>query len=292
MLLEGSIPALITPWTADGHSIDEDAVKKLVEWHIEQGSSALVPCGTTGESPAFTHEEQHRMIDLVVQTAAGRIPILAGAGSNSTREAISLAANAERLGADAVLTITPYYNKPPQEGLFQHFKAVREATSLPMVLYNVPGRTGINLLPETAARVWELGGIEAVKEASGDLDQCHEMLKLGVRLLSGEDGLTWPMMALGAEGTISVVANFAPRLVADMCAAAKRGDHFEARRLHQAVWDLTQVAFCETNPIPAKTAMAEMGMCEAVFRLPLVSMSAAGKERLLRVLRQHDVLPA
>ena len=188
----GSIVAVVTPFKND--QVDFPALKKLVEWHIAQGTQGIVPCGTTGESATFSHDEQHRVIGEVVQTAAGRVPVIAGAGSNSTREAVSLAKAAEKLGADGILTITPYYNKPTPEGLFQHFKAVREATKLPMVLYNVPGRTGINMLPETTARVNNLGGIDSVKEASGSPDAVTELIGRGVRVLSGDDGMTFELI--------------------------------------------------------------------------------------------------
>ena len=287
-MFSGSIVALVTPWK-DG-KIDEASLKTLVDWHIEEGTSALLPCGTTGESPSFTHEEQHHMIAKTVEFADGRIPVIAGAGSNNTREAVSLAEAAEKHGASGILTITPYYNKPPQEGIFQHFKAVREACALPMVLYNVPSRTGINLLPETAARVAELGNVDSVKEASGDLAQAQDLLDLGVRVLSGEDGLTWPLMAIGASGVISVVANFAPRIMADICAAAAAGDMATAQKLHKTVHELTNVAFIETNPIPAKTAVAALGKCGDEFRLPLVPITDGAKATLFETLKKHSIL--
>ena len=231
------------------------------------------------------------MIALTVEAAAGRVPVLAGAGSNSTREAVSLAQAAEREGADAILTITPYYNKPTQEGIFQHFAAVRQATDLPMVLYNVPSRTGVNLSPETAVRCHrELGGILGVKEATGDLSQAQELIEHGVGVFSGEDGLTFPMLCQGALGVISVVANFAPRLMADLCSAVATADLEQARSLQSAVHELTKIAFCETNPIPAKTAMAALGFGEERFRLPLVTMTAPGKERLLTALQRYELL--
>ncbi|NRA40386.1 MAG: 4-hydroxy-tetrahydrodipicolinate synthase [Planctomycetes bacterium] len=287
-MFSGSIPALITPWK--NGSIDEDALKGLIDWHVESGTSALLPCGTTGESPSFTHEEQHHMIKRCVEIADGRLPVIAGAGSNNTKEAVSLAEAAERMGANAILTITPYYNKPPQEGIFQHFKAVREACTLPMILYNVPSRTGINLLPETAARVAALGNVDSVKEASGDLGQAQDLLDLGVRVLSGEDGLVLPLMSLGASGVISVVANFAPRIMADLCAAVSAQDLSTAQKLHSVIHDLAKVAFMETNPLPAKAALAAMGKCNEDLRLPLVPMTDAGKVTLLACLKKHGIL--
>ncbi len=284
----GSIVAIVSPFQ-DG-KLDAPALKKLVEWHIAQGTQGIVPCGTTGESSTFTHEEQHQVIDTVVQTVAGRVPVIAGTGSNSTREAVSLAAAAEKLGANGILTITPYYNKPTPEGLFQHFKAVRGATSLPMVLYNVPGRTGINMLPDTAARVWELGGIDSIKEASGSLEQVTELLSKGIRVLSGDDGLTMPFMAIGAAGVISVVANFAPKIMRQICDATASGNMEEARRLHFIVCELTKMAFCESNPIPAKAAVSALGFIREEYRLPLVPMTAGNKANLLAAMRKHGLL--
>ena len=289
-MFSGSIVAIITPFTADGEAVDYATLKQLVEWHIAQGTQGIVPCGTTGESATFSHDEQHKVIGEVVQYVAGRIPVIAGAGSNNTREAVSLAKAAEKLGADGILTITPYYNKPTPEGLFQHYAAQRQATTLPMVLYNVPGRTGCNLLADTIARVAALGGIDAVKEASGSLDQAQEILNRGIRVLSGEDGLNWPLLALGASGVIGVVANFAPKLMRQLCDAAAAGQMVEARRLHRIVHDLAKYAFSETNPIPAKTAVAALGKCREEFRLPLVTMTPAKKDALLNALRSHQLL--
>ncbi len=287
-MFSGSIVAIVTPFNGD--RVDFAALKKLVDWHIAEGTQAIVPCGTTGESATFSHDEQHQVIGEVVQFVAGRVPVIAGCGSNSTREAVDLAKAAERLGANGILTVTPYYNKPTQEGLFQHYQAQRQATSLPMVLYNVPGRTGSNLLPDTVARVAALGGIDSVKEASGSLDQAEEILERGVRVLSGEDGLTWPLMAIGASGVISVVANFAPRIMRQLCDAGAKGDVAEARRLHRVVFDLAKHAFSETNPIPAKTAVAALGRCADDLRLPLVAMTAAKKQALLEAMRRHQLL--
>jgi 4-hydroxy-tetrahydrodipicolinate synthase len=288
MPFAGSIVAIVTPFKQG--EVDFAALGKLVEWHIAQGTQAIVPCGTTGESATFAHDEQHRVIGHVVQTVAGRVPVIAGAGSNSTREAVSLAQAAEKLGADGILTITPYYNKPNQEGLFQHFKAVREATKLPLVLYNVPGRTGINLLPETSARVAALGNIDSIKDAAANLDQTQEQLERGVRVLSGDDAMTFPMMMLGASGVISVVANFAPKLMRQLCDACTAGNLPEARRLHRIVVDLAKHAFADTNPIPAKTAVAALGFCQEEFRLPLVPEQPAKREALIAAMKKHGLL--
>jgi len=287
-MFSGSLVAIITPFQDD--RVDFPALKKLIDWHIAQGTQGIVPCGTTGESATFSHDEQHQVIGEVVQMVAGRVPVIAGAGSNNTKEAVSLAKAAERLGANGVLSITPYYNKPMPEGLFQHFKAVREAIKLPIVLYNVPGRTGVNMLADTIARVAELGNIDSVKEASGSCDQAQEILNRGVRVLSGEDGLVYPLMALGASGVISVVANFAPKIMRQLCDACASGNMNEARKLHKIVFDLTKAAFCETNPMPAKAAVSALGLCREEYRLPLVKMSPAKREFLMQTLKQHKIL--
>lgn len=288
MPFAGSIVAIVTPF-ADG-KVDFAALKRMVEWHIAEGTQAIVPCGTTGESATFAHDEQHQVIGEVVQTVRGRVPVIAGAGSNSTREAVSLAQAAEKLGADGVLTITPYYNKPNQEGLFQHFKAVREATKLPLVLYNVPGRTGVNLLAETSARVAALGNVDSIKDAAANLDQTQDQLERGVRVLSGDDAMTFPMMMLGASGVISVVANFAPRIMRQLTDACAKQDIAEARRVHRIVVELAKHAFADTNPIPAKTAVAALGLCREEFRLPIVPATADKKAALLACMRKHGLL--
>lgn len=288
MPFSGSIVAIVTPFNGD--QVDVAALKRLVEWHIEQGTQGIVPCGTTGESATFAHDEQHRVIGEVVQQVRGRIPVIAGAGSNSTREAMSLARAAEQLGADGILTITPYYNKPTQEGLFQHFQAVRGATKLPMVLYNVPGRTGINLAPDTSERVAALGGVDSIKDAAANLDQTWDQLSRGVRVLSGDDALTLPMMAMGASGVISVVANFAPRLMRQLCDTCAAGDFATARRHHAVVVELAKHAFSESNPIPAKAAVAALGFCREEYRLPLVPMTSERKTAMLACLKKHGVL--
>ncbi|HYE04214.1 MAG TPA: 4-hydroxy-tetrahydrodipicolinate synthase [Planctomycetota bacterium] len=283
----GSIVAIVTPFIDD--KVDFASLRKLIDWHIAEGTQGIVPCGTTGESSTFTHEEQHQVIGEVVQHVRGRAFVIAGAGSNNTKEAVSLGKAAERLGADGILTITPYYNKPTPEGLFQHFKAVRENTRLPMVLYNVPGRTGVNMLADTVARVAELGNVDSVKEASGSCDQVHELIARGVRVLSGDDGMTLPFMALGAAGVISVVANFAPRLMRSLTDAMAKGDLVGARKAHAIVLELAKHAFSETNPIPAKTAVASLGFCRDEFRLPLVKMTPGKKEALLAALKQYGL---
>lgn len=288
MPFAGSYVAIVTPFADD--QVDMPALKKLVEWHIAQGTQGIIPCGTTGESATFSHDEQHRVIGEVVQTVRGRVPVVAGAGSNSTREAMSLAQAAERLGADGILTITPYYNKPTQEGLFQHFKAVRSATKLPMVVYNVPNRTGVNMLPETTARVNALGGVDSIKDAAGNLEQTWDQLARGVRVMSGDDAMTFPMMAMGASGVISVVANFAPRLMRELCDALAAGDLITARARHAVVVDLAKHAFIETNPIPAKAAVAALGFCQPEVRLPLVPMTPERRTAMLACMKVHGLL--
>jgi 4-hydroxy-tetrahydrodipicolinate synthase len=287
--LIGSLVAIVTPFTADG-KVDVPVLKRHIDWMIANGIQGIVPCGTTGESATFEHDEQHRVIGEVVQHVAGRVPVVAGAGSNSTREAVSLAKAAEKLGADAALTITPYYNKPTQEGLFQHFKAVHDASGIPLVLYNVPGRTGINMLPETTARVHALGNVDSVKEASGSCDAVQELLERGVPVLSGDDGMTLPFMALGAKGVISVVGNFAPAVMRALTDAAAAADLIAARKHHRVVVDLAKHAFAETNPIPAKAACEALGFGEARYRLPLVPPTPAKREALVEALRAHGLL--
>lgn len=287
-MFSGSIVALVTPYI-DG-AIDWKALKGLVEWHLANGTQGIVPCGTTGESPTFTHEEQAKVIAEVVQHVAGRVPVIGGAGSNATFEAVALAKAAERAGADGILTVTPYYNKPTPEGLFQHYRAVRDSTRLPMVLYNVPSRTGTNMDVDTVVRVAALGGIDSVKEASGSVEKAHEIVARGVRVLSGEDALTWPLMAVGASGVISVIANFAPKVMRALCDAAAKGDLAEARRQHTIVHELAKVAFCETNPIPAKTAVAALGLCREEFRLPMVPISAGARVQLMAALTKHGIV--
>jgi len=288
MPFAGSIVAVVTPFSGD--QVDFPALKKHIDWMIAEGTQGIVPCGTTGESATFSHDEQHRMIGEVVQHVRGRAFVIAGAGSNSTREAVSLGQAAEKLGADGILTITPYYNKPNQEGLYQHFAAVRAATKLPMVLYNVPSRTGTNLLPETAARVAALGGVDSIKDAAANLDQTWEQLRLGVGVLSGDDGLTFPMMAMGARGVISVVANFAPRVVRQLCDACAAGDMLAARKHHGVIVDLAKHAFADVNPIPAKSAVSALGFCAENYRLPLVPPQPEKRAAMLACMKKHGLL--
>lgn len=290
-MFRGSIVAVVTPFK-DGR-VDEEAFRKLIEFHVREGTAAIVPCGTTGESATLSHQEHERVIEMTVETVAGRVPVIAGSGSNSTTEAIRLTRHARKVGADAALLITPYYNKPTQEGLFQHFRAVAAAADLPIVLYNVPGRTGVNLLPQTVARLSGTPNIVAVKEASGSLNQVSEIIALcgdRIAVLSGDDPLTLPMLALGARGVISVTANVAPSQVAAMIAAFENGDLTRARQIHYRLRPLHEAMFYETNPIPVKTALGLMGMITPELRLPLCPLGESNVARLSAVLRESGLL--
>ena len=284
--------ALVTPFKTDG-SIDETAVRRLVRRQIEAGIHFVSPCGTTGEAPTLSHSEKLRVVQLVVDETAGRVPVLAGAGGYDTREVIELARELERVGVDGILSVTPYYNKPTQEGLFQHYKAISESTSLPIVLYNVPGRTGVNLEVATVARLSALRNIVGVKEASGNIVQMSEILA-AVRedffLVSGDDALALAVMAIGGRGLISVASNAVPAEMVQIIELAEKGDFAAARRLHGWLLPFLQVNFVEANPIPIKAAMAAMGLIEEAYRLPLVSPSAAARDRIMKVLQDLKLL--
>ena len=289
-MFQGSIVALVTPFKQG--ELDEKALRNLVEFHISEGTDAIVPCGTTGESATLSHEEHCRVIEIVIEQVNKRIPVIAGAGSNSTKEAIFLTEHAKKSGADAVLSITPYYNKPTQEGLFQHFKTIAEHVDIPMVLYNVPGRTGVNMLPETVVRLSKIKNIVGVKEASGSLDQAGAIIQHtddSFDVISGEDSLTFPMMAMGAKGVISVTANVAPKKMAQMCKAVLNNNMLEARKLHYELLDLSKAVFYETNPIPAKKAVYLMGLMENEIRLPLVEMTKENTEKLKNVMQNLGI---
>ncbi|MBE0617906.1 MAG: 4-hydroxy-tetrahydrodipicolinate synthase, partial [Proteobacteria bacterium] len=285
-MFRGAITALVTPFR-DGR-VDEDAYRKLIDWQIRQGVNGIVPCGTTGESATLSHEEHNRVIDIAVDEARGRVPVIAGTGSNSTAEAVRLTQHAKEAGADGALLITPYYNKPTQEGLYQHYKAVAEEAKFPLVLYNVPGRTGCNLLPETVARLAELPEVVGVKEATGDLKQVSDVLeKCGDRLavLSGDDFTVLPLLVLGGKGVISVLSNVVPADVAAMIAAYDAGDLARARELHFRTMPVARALFLETNPIPVKTALALMGRVGPELRLPLCPLQEANAKKLAVALR-------
>jgi len=278
--------ALVTPFRTDG-SLDEAGVRRLARRQIDAGVHFLSPCGTTGEAPTLTSDEKVRVVELVAQEAAGRVPVLAGAGGYDTREVIHLMDRMARAGADGFLSVTPYYNKPTQEGLFQHYKALSESTSLPIVVYNVPGRTGVNVEPQTLIRLSELPNIVAVKEASGNVSQMCEIcatVRDDFIVLSGDDALTLPLMAVGGHGVISVASNEAPAEMVRLVEHAEAGDFAAARRLHTRLMPLMQVNFIEANPGPVKAAMAAMGLLEEVYRLPMVSPRPASRERILHVV--------
>jgi 4-hydroxy-tetrahydrodipicolinate synthase len=290
-MFEGSGVALVTPFK--NGKIDETSLVRLIEEQIAGGTQVLIPCGTTGESATLSHEEHDRVVKLTVQAAQGRVKVLAGAGSNSTVEAMRLTQEAKKSGADGALHICPYYNKPTQEGLYRHFETIAKAVDFPVVLYNIPGRTGVNMTPSTIARLAKINGIVGIKEASGSLTQISEILELCPKdfaLLSGDDALTFPMLALGAKGAISVTANILPRPCAEMIKAAQEGDWLRARKIHFELAEINRVLFIETNPIPIKTALALMKKIEDEIRLPLVSMSPSHLEELKLVLAKYKLL--
>jgi len=286
--------ALVTPFRKDG-SVDEAAVRTLARRQIDGGVHFLSPVGTTGEAPTLSCAEKLRVIELVVEEADGKIPVLAGAGGYDTRETVTLARDIERIGADGILSVTPYYNKPTQEGLYQHYKAIAEATRLPIILYNVPGRTGVNVDVATVVRLSAIPNIVGVKEASGNVVQMCEIFASvpdDFIMLSGDDPLTVAAMAIGGRGVISVASNVAPSEMAQIVEMAEKDDYAGARRLHTWLLPLCQVKFVESNPIPVKAAMAAMGLLEEHYRLPLVPPSAAAREKVLRVLQNLKMLGA
>ena len=290
-MFKGSIVAIVTPFK--NGKVDENALGDLIDWHIKQGTDAIVPCGTTGESATLDYEEHYRVIQFTVEAVNKRVPVIAGTGANATDETIMITQEAKKAKADAALIVAPYYNKPTQEGLYRHYKAVAEAVKIPIVLYNVPGRTAVNMLPSTVARLAEIKNIVAIKEATGDMKQVSEVIRLcgnKITVLSGDDFTTLPLMALGGKGVISVVANVAPKLVSQMCALWANGKFDEARKLHYKLEPLNASMFIETNPIPVKTALAMMGKIQEEFRLPLCEMAPANKEKLKKVLQDMKLV--
>lgn len=289
----GSLVALITPYR-DGR-VDEQKLRDLVEFHVKNGTDGIVPCGTTGEAATLSEVEQDRVIRIVVEAAAGRVPVVAGTGTNDTAKSIKRTGAAKQAGANAALVVTPYYNKPTQSGMLLHFRAIAESVDLPLILYNVPGRTGVNLLPETVARLAEVPGIVGIKEASGNLDQVTEIVKLcgpDFAVLSGDDSLTLPILAVGGVGVISVVANLVPAKVSELVRSFRMGDYQRALQLHLDLFDLCRAMFLETNPIPVKTAAGLIGLCSSEMRLPLSPMSDANLQKMRRVLSSHGLLAA
>jgi len=290
-MFSGSIVAIITPFK-DG-KVDEEAYRQLIEFQIENGTSAIVPCGTTGESATLNVKEHARVIDIAVEAVNKRVPVIAGTGGNSTSEAIELTEHAKKVGADATLQVTPYYNKPTQEGLYQHFKAIAKGVPLPQVLYNVPSRTSVNMLPETVARLAELPEVVAIKEASGDLGQMAEIVRLAgdkITLLSGDDNLTLPVLSVGGAGVVSVAANIVPRDTADLVKAWEDGRIDEAKGLFYKLLPLCQAMFFETNPIPVKTSLGLMGKIQDEMRLPLYPMAPANLEKLKKALSDYGLI--
>jgi len=289
-MFKGSIVAIVTPF--DNQKIDEAKLAELIEFQIANGTDGIVPCGTTGESATLTHEEHHQVIDCTIKVVDGRIPVIAGTGSNSTAESISLTKHAKAAGADGALLITPYYNRPTQKGLIAHFQAVAEAVDIPMIIYNVPSRTGVNMLPESIAELNNVPQIVGVKEASGSLQQITELITLCPRLnvLSGDDFIVMPVMAVGGKGVISVVANAAPRLMADMVDAFAAGDFLKASQIQRDAFPLCQAMFLETNPIPVKTSLALMGKIKGDLRLPLVGMSEGNLKKLKEILTKYKLI--
>ena len=290
-MLEGVHTALVTP-LRDG-AVDEPALRELIERQISAGIDGLVPCGSTGESATLSHAEHRRVVELVVEAVAGRVPVIAGTGSNNTREAIELTLHARDAGADAALLISPYYNKPTQEGIVAHYTAIAEATGFPLVVYNIPGRTGSNILPETLAQLSDVEHVVGVKEACGDLDQIAHVVaacREGFAVLSGDDALVLPLIAVGGVGVISTSSNVAPGEMLSLTRAALAGDLETARGLHRRLLPLFDVLFCETNPIPVKAALALQGLVGEEIRLPLTPLGDANRERLGMVLKDLGLL--
>lgn len=290
-MFTGSLVAIVTPFK--NGKLDEKSLGDLIEWQITSGTQGIVPCGTTGESATLTHAEHDRVVAFTVEVARRRVPVIAGTGSNSTQEAITLTKHAKAAGADGALLITPYYNKPTQEGLFLHYKAVAEAVDLPLVLYNIPGRTGVNMMPSTISRLTVFPTIVAIKEGSGSVQQASEIIQLcGERLtvLAGDDALTLPMMAVGGKGVITVTANLVPSDMAELVNAFLAGRVDDARAMHYRLYPLFTALFYETNPIPVKEALHMMGKIDREMRLPLCPMETDNREKLLHVMKEAGLV--
>ena len=290
--ISGSIVAIVTPMHEDG-SLDLPGMRRLVDFHVQEGTDAIVVVGTTGESPTVDVEEHRELIRTVVSQVAGRIPVIAGTGANSTAEAVELTKFAKAAGADAALSVVPYYNKPTQEGLYQHFRTIAEAVDIPVILYNVPGRTVADLANDTALRLAQIPNIVGIKDATGNIDRGSELIArapAGFSVYSGDDSSACALLLLGAKGNISVVANIAPRLMHEMCAAALKGDLARARELNFRLLGLNRQLFCEANPIPVKWACQQLGLIEAGVRLPLTPLSAEYHERVRVAMRQAGLV--
>ncbi|BDI05406.1 4-hydroxy-tetrahydrodipicolinate synthase [Sphaerotilus microaerophilus] len=288
----GSIVALVTPMNEDG-SVDYPALRRLIDWHIAEGTACIGVVGTTGESPTVSVEEHCEIIRAAVEQVAGRVPVMAGAGGNSTREAIELSKYAKEVGADCTLSVVPYYNKPSQEGMYQHFKAIAEAVDIPVMLYNVPGRTVADMLPETSLRLAQVPGVIGIKEATGNIERAAWLIKhapKGFSVYSGDDGTAIALMLLGGQGNVSVTANIAPRAMADLCRAAVAGDAKTAREIHFKLASLNKLLFAEPNPVPVKWAMQRLGLCGGALRLPMVPMTDALVPGLEAAMREAGLL--
>lgn len=293
-MFTGCGTAMVTPFRKDG-SLDEAALRKLVRRQIEQGIDFLVPCGTTGESPTLTREEHLRVVAVTLEESGHKVPVLAGAGGNNTHEVIEMARACQKLGADGVLSVTPYYNKPTQEGLYQHYKAIAESIDIPIILYSVQGRTGVNIEPATVARLAGIKGVVGIKEASGNITQIAEIIQRlpeDFIVLSGDDAMTLPVIALGGRGVVSVVSNQVPGMMSELTGLANRNDFEAARRLQRRWLPLMQVNFVEANPIPVKWGMSVMGLLEPVYRLPLVEPLPANRLKIEGVLESVGLLAA
>ena len=291
--LKGCGTALVTPFRSDGR-VDEEALASLVEWQVQAGIHFLVPCGTTGESVTLDHDEYLAVVRITVETAAARVPVVAGAGGNNTAKITGMIAELEKLGADAILSVSPYYNKPTQEGIYQHFREIERASCLPIIVYNVPGRTGSNILPETLLRLAELPNIVGVKEASGDIAQIGEICTRApdtFRVFSGDDALTLPVIALGGVGVISVASNEVPGMMAEFVSACLEGRREEARSWNRRLYPLMRINFIESSPIPVKAALAMMGKIHEAYRLPLVKISDGARQKLAAVLKGLGLVP-
>ena len=290
--IQGSIVAIVTPMFEDG-SVDWKSLEKLVEWHIQQGTHSIVAVGTTGEASTLSMEEHTQVIKEVIRVANKRIPIIAGTGANSTREAIELTKAAKELGADAALLVTPYYNKPTQEGLYQHYKAIAEAVDIPQILYNVPGRTGVDMQNETVIRLADVKNIAGIKDATGDVPRGQaliEGLNNKIAVYSGDDETAWELILLGAKGNISVTANVAPKQMSEICEAALAGDKAKAQSLNQQIANLHNILFCESNPIPVKWALHEMGYISTGLRLPLTPLAEQYREPIRNSLKAAGII--
>ena len=287
---QGSFVAMVTPFR--NGKVDEAKLRELVEFHVTNGTDGLIPCGTTGESPTLSHDEHHHVVELVIEAARGRIRVVAGTGSYATADAIEMTKHAERAGAAGALVVNPYYNKPTQEGLYRHFRAVAESVAIPVLVYNIQSRTAINVETDTMARL-DVNNIVGVKEASGSLDQMSQVIAAcgpDFSVLSGDDNITLPLLAIGGSGVVSVIANIVPRETAELVHAALDGDWKRARDLHYRLFPLARAAFLETNPIPIKEAMAMAGMIEPEFRLPMCRMSDANREKLRAILKPYGLI--